>query len=234
MDPSLSLFETRGDALRVRLRTAQTDPHSNLVPCIILGREQAVSIQTPRGVIKGRALYVGANFDHIVDFHGGMAEVIYLEGSAEPNSLRESCGVRVLSVAGARRLERDVDNWSPDCAAAILETFDVPKRQKDSAIASITDLIATDPMARISESQASALCQLERTTMLRRFKAQTGMTFRAYKSWVALKYATGLVIAGEQIGCAGLDSGFADAAHFSRQFKSVFGLSPTHARACIV
>jgi AraC-like DNA-binding protein len=89
-------------------------------------------------------------------------------------------------------------------------------------------------MTRLGETQAARIAGLERTTMLRRFRKQTGMTFRGYKTWTALKHASRLVSQGEAIGAAGLDAGFADAAHFSRCFSTMFGMTPSSATRSMV
>ncbi len=221
------LFEDVGGTMRVRLQADRTNVHSNLVPCIVFGRDRAVSIESASGVVSGDAVLVDANWQHVVNFHGGAVDVIYLEFVL--NAHMTSQGATAITKNALRILENDAESWTDDCAAELLATLGKAKPHDDSPISEVQSRIIADPMIRLSETDASQLARLERTTMLRRFKRQTGMTFRAYKNWTALKHATRLMVGGEQIGCAGLDSGFADAAHFSRQFRSTFGLSPTEA-----
>lgn len=218
--------------MRVRLKTDRTHVHSNLVPCVVFGRDCKVSVESQHGVVSGAAVFVDANWDHVVNFHGGAVDVIYLE----PRLLGEETvfGATLVSKPALRILEDNGESWSSESASALLDVFGGPKPSNDARISEIQMRILTDPMIRLSETEASQMARLERTTMLRRFKRQTGMTFRAYKNWTALKHATRLVIGGEQIGSAGLDSGFADAAHFSRQFRSTFGLSPSEAKTCVI
>lgn len=232
MDYQTPLFDDASGGMRVRLKAQRTHVHANLVPCIIFGRERPISVETPTGVVSGDALFVDANKDHVVNFHGGAADVIYLENGVSTS--RGKFGAAQLSKEGLRILEDCADDWSVDVAMMLAEKLGITLPQCDEATMLLKNRIATDPMARLGEFEASRLVGLERTTMLRRFKQQTGMTFRAYKSWVALKHATRLVISGEQIGSAGLDAGFSDAAHFSRQFRATFGLTPSQARECVI
>jgi AraC-like DNA-binding protein len=232
MDSLPTQLEDIGGTMRVRLKADRTHVHSNLVSCIVFGRDRAVSVESQYDVVTGAAVLVDANWDHVVNFHGGAVDVIYIE-----SQLRETVtdlGARPVSKTTLRLLEDNSERWSSDRALALLDVLARPNLLKDERITEIQRRIAADPMTRLSEIEASQMARLERTTMLRRFKRQTGMTFRAYKNWTALKHATRLVIGGEQIGSAGLDSGFADEAHFSRQFKSTFGLSPTEAKTCVI
>jgi AraC-like DNA-binding protein len=232
MDQQSALFDDGAGTLRVRLKAQRTQVHANLVPCIIFGRDGPISIETLHGVVTGGALLVDANWDHIVNFHGHSADVIYLESIS--SMLQGSWQAKPVSNATLRVLEDYADDLSLDVAHALADTIGGARPRLDDAIVAIQHEIVADPMARFGEIQASRLVGLERTTMLRRFKQKTGMTFRAYKSWVALKYATRLLMNGEQIGHVGLDAGFADAAHFSRRFRTTFGLSPSEAKECVI
>jgi AraC-like DNA-binding protein len=225
-------LEDIGGTMRVRLKADTTHVHSNLVPCIVFGRDCKVSVESQHGVVSGAAILVDANWDHVVNFHGGAVDVIYLEPRLRGEET--GFGAILVSKSALRILEDNGECWSSDSASALLDVFGGPKPTSDVGISEIQRRIAADPMIRLSETEASQMAKLERTTMLRRFKRQTGMTFRAYKNWTALKHATRLMVGGEQIGCAGLDAGFADAAHFSRQFRSTFGLSPTEARNSVI
>jgi AraC-like DNA-binding protein len=232
MDSLPTQLEDIGGTMRVRLKADRTHLHSNAVPCIVFGRDRAVSVESQYGVVTGAAIQVDANWSHVVNFHGGAVDVIYLE--AQLSDRVAELGARQVSKTTLRMLEDNGERWSSDSASALLDVLVRPNLSKDEGITEIQRRIAADPMTRLSEIEASRMVRLERTTMLRWFKRQTGMTFRAYKNWTALKHATRLVIGGEQIGSAALDSGFADAAHFSRQFRSTFGLTPSEAKTCVI
>jgi AraC-like DNA-binding protein len=228
---STMLKEIAG-TMHVRLSADRTEAHSNLVPCIIFGRRRAVSIEAPTGVVTGEAILVDANWQHVVNFHGSTVDVIYLEKQA--GRAASGFGARAVSRDVISILEAEIEGWSTDGSSALFDVLGGVACIHDAAISKIEMRIVADPMTRLGEAEASRLVGLERTTMLRRFKHETGMTFRAYKRWAALKHASRLFLSGTQLGHSGLDSGFADAAHFSRQFRATFGLSPTQAIRSIV
>ena len=88
-----------------------------------------------------------------------------------------------------------------------------------------------DPMRRVSQDELVGYLGMERTRALRCFKTSTGLTFRRFKLWSALQYAAVRMAERELVRTAAMDAGFADTAHLSRVFSSMFGLSPSVAIA---
>ena len=60
------------------------------------------------------------------------------------------------------------------------------------------------------------------------FSSQIGIPLRTYARWLRLVTATERLADGCNITEAAHAAGFADAAHFSRTFKEMFGLAPSH------
>ena len=56
---------------------------------------------------------------------------------------------------------------------------------------------------------------------------QLGMPFRRYVLWRRLRRAVLAVRRGDDLTTAAATAGFADSAHFSRVFRSLFGLTPS-------
>ncbi len=56
------------------------------------------------------------------------------------------------------------------------------------------------------------------------FAAETGMPFQRYILWRRLRVAFDRLLGGTSITDAAHDAGFADAAHFSRTIKAMFGI----------
>lgn len=232
MSGQSTLLREMAGTTHVRLRANRTAVHTNLAPCVIFGRGHAISVESPNGIVTGEAVLVDANWQHVVNFRSATVDVLYLEKL--PRLEANGCGTCAVSRDVVHMLETGIDIWSADTASALLDIFGGVVAGRDTAISEIERRINADPMTRLSETEASRLVGLERTTMLRRFKRETGMTFRAYKRWTALKHAARLFLSGTRIGHSGLDSGFADAAHFSRQFRATFGLSPTEAMRSVI
>lgn len=61
------------------------------------------------------------------------------------------------------------------------------------------------------------------------FSNEIGVPIRSYARWLRLVTAVEHLGRGRSITEAAHDAGFADAAHFTRTFRSMFGLSPSEA-----
>lgn len=59
------------------------------------------------------------------------------------------------------------------------------------------------------------------------FLEQTGVRFRPYVLWLRIEVALAAYAAHSKLTEAAQAGGFADSAHFSRTFKSMFGISPS-------
>lgn len=59
------------------------------------------------------------------------------------------------------------------------------------------------------------------------FVAQTGTSFRAWLLWARAEHAIAAATRGMSWSDAAMEAGFADAAHFTRTCRRVFGIAPT-------
>ncbi len=73
-------------------------------------------------------------------------------------------------------------------------------------------------------------------SLQRKFKSQTGKTFKEYLNEVRLEKACQRLICGEKVSDVAYDTGFNDPSYFSQRFKHHYGISPTkfiEANQCI-
>ena len=85
---------------------------------------------------------------------------------------------------------------------------------------------ATDHSDRpLSLADAARLVGLSRSRARPLFVAQTGLPFRTGLLWIRLQRAVGAYAEGASLTDAALAAGFADSAHFSRTFRTMFGIT---------
>ncbi len=80
-------------------------------------------------------------------------------------------------------------------------------------------------IAQIAERMDLSHRQLERL-----FKIKLGSSPQAVYLQMRLRHARWLLRTGQTLSSIAADTGFADAAHFAKSFKTVFGVSPSEAR----
>ena len=85
---------------------------------------------------------------------------------------------------------------------------------------------ATDQLHRpVSLVDAARLVGLSSGRARHLFVEQTGLPFRTWLLWIRLMRAVGAYADGASLTDAALTAGFADSAHFSRTFRSMFGIT---------
>lgn len=83
---------------------------------------------------------------------------------------------------------------------------------------------------RISLASVAEAVHLSPERFRHLFIAGTGVGFRPYVLWLRLECALVAYVAGQSLTDAAYIGGFSDSAHFSRTFKSMFGITPASVR----
>jgi len=68
---------------------------------------------------------------------------------------------------------------------------------------------------------------LSESSFLHVFKESTGTPLRRYLLWLRLQRAAGLILTSRSLTDAAFAAGFADAAHMTRTFRRLFGVTPS-------
>ncbi|MCG2576948.1 helix-turn-helix domain-containing protein [Dechloromonas sp. XY25] len=102
-------------------------------------------------------------------------------------------------------------------------------------IAEIRNWIDIQLHQSISLEEVCATFGMSRSLFTREFRRHTGKSFIDYCNWRRVENAANLlVLNGASVTQAALESGFSNLSHFYRQFKSVYGVTPTDFRRQVV
>jgi AraC-like DNA-binding protein len=82
-----------------------------------------------------------------------------------------------------------------------------------------------DEVPRLGDAATTVGVSPTRLTHL--FTKEVGIPFRRFVLWTRIKRAVTAFQAGDDLTRAAVTAGFTDSAHFSRTFRSMFGLSPS-------
>jgi AraC-like DNA-binding protein len=101
--------------------------------------------------------------------------------------------------------------------------LEAPSRTTRRAIAYVEGALDTVP----SLADAAARASVSPTRLTHRFSEEVGIPFRRFVLWARLKRAVEETRRGASLTEAAVEAGFSDAAHLSRTFRAMFGLSPS-------
>jgi transcriptional regulator GlxA family with amidase domain len=105
-----------------------------------------------------------------------------------------------------------------------------PEKAADARIAQALVLIREGIGGKLSLAAVAAAVHLSPDRLRHLFVQETGVSFRSYVLWLRLECSLAAYVAGQTLTAAAYIGGFADSAHFSRTFKSMFGITPASVR----
>lgn len=215
-----------------RLTGGETSLHVTAMPHLMVALRGNVTLRSARQTVTGQAVLALPGEPHTVDGGGGLFYVLSLNGFLAAPAAH---GAPLRRVDGAA-LNAFVDylgRLDSDEGGALAERLRLPAMRLSPPLALLVTRLQANPMHRLSQFEAAALTGLERTALLKRFRHETGLTFRAYKNWVGVSTAIDRLRRGATAAQAAMDAGFADLAHLSRQFRATTGYSPRQAAAYV-
>lgn len=113
---------------------------------------------------------------------------------------------------------RLVDGWLGPTAQ--------PSTQLDRRLTQVTQILNRDLSKQHHLAEVAAEVGLSSSRLSFLFRRDLGMAFRAYVRWTRMVAASNAVAGGANAAEAAYEAGFADQAHFTRTFRSLFGTPP--------
>ncbi len=95
------------------------------------------------------------------------------------------------------------------------------------ALSRLAHTLMSDPADPRDLDQWAAAVGLSPRTLMRRLKAETGLSFAVWRQRVRLLHAVAAMQSGASATTAALDAGFASASAFSAAFRKHMGVAPT-------
>lgn len=205
------------------------DWHCHMAHQITIGLSTHLTVSTPNASITAPAICIRAGVTHRIEAVEVMS--IYLDAlSAEAHALHAGADLVAIEVQDVAALR------------ALLETPDLAAQDVQRMVRQVLNLAITpaiDPRLQTvlvalrasmhGRQYLARLVHLSPTRFSHWFVEQTGLPLRSYRKWSRLVAALQHIAAGRSLTEAAHAAGFADAAHFSRTFRNLFGLDPTSA-----
>lgn len=190
------------------------------------------------------AAIIKANLPHAFDGAGELVANVFVEPESRAGqALQHYCSATEITVIDAEIFKHEIaalfaaySNNADDLtfvAAArgvinkLSATTSDPPVALDPRIKRALELIRTRIGATVMLADIAAAVFLSPDRFRHLFQEQTGIRFRPYIQWLRIEIALAAYAAHRSLTEAAQEGGFADSAHFSRTFKSMFGVAPS-------
>ncbi|MEI9899840.1 MAG: helix-turn-helix domain-containing protein [Hyphomicrobium sp.] len=129
------------------------------------------------------------------------------------------------------RAQYELRPEADDLRARMLDIVDFATRKArrlmDARVARAVEDLQVHASDAVSAADAAARAGLSASRFQHLFTAEVGVPFRRYRSWHRVRMAIREVIGGSNYTAAAHAAGFADQAHFTREFRRTFGAPPS-------
>lgn len=183
--------------------------------------------------------------EHAIDASAGPVLLVFLDPESDVGTRLVSTlttPVRWLTAGERDALVRDADPQAilgPEGAAWTARAVEIlggeqpaSQRLMHPRVRKLLRLVATRPVD--DESSLDALAAevgLSPSRLMHVFTESLGIPLRPYLAWLKLQRAAHAIATGRPLADAAYAAGFADAAHMTRTFRKMFGVTPSSLRA---
>ncbi len=217
-----------GDACALFVGSGGRTPmHRHLAYKIVIGLDRSIEVVNGDGSRRhGRVLPVLPGSLHQVLATGARVGLYYADAGAFPNSSLPASRAILALVRLCRRLDHGEED-------AIRSLKSVPTLDgscfADARVSSIVGHMRRPDNARLEVIASKVGLSHSRFSHL--FSSAVGGAPARYRRWRRLWVAAELLGQGERIVDAALEAGFSDAAHLTRTFVEMLGITPSLFRA---
>ena len=224
-------FDTHAGIYRIETAHMKTTLHSHPATEIILATSGSFDI-TSRDHYYADVKFaiIGANIQHAVFCKtANLTITLFEHRDAAMCELAKSAGVILQKGIGTVADPSQAEHYHQTmmaCAPGLL-----PGRDYDPRIAEALRWIESNlPGNENIPDQLASLTHLSQSRLSHLFKAHVGISIRKYVVWARLKRSIALYVSQPTLLMdALLVNGFYDPSHFTRAFKKMLGVVPSHA-----
>lgn len=222
------------------------DEHRLASAALIFGLDDRFSIRNDElGLDENcRSALIPPGYSHASLFSGSTIAVVSLEPESNDYAIvkqlmkRQSseCYFEIKNEEKAISSLKEVYQTQPDAEQSShminsLLYVDMPELMEpkpiDKRIRLAMEVMREDPAQSHSLESLADKVYLSATRFTHLFKDETGVPIRRYRQWLRFRQAIQEITNGETMTVAAMRAGFTDSAHFSRAFRSMFGIKPS-------
>ncbi|USI71571.1 AraC family transcriptional regulator [Sphingomonas morindae] len=219
--------------------------HAHSRAQLIYAMSGVVAVRAGAGtwvVPPSRAVWVPAGVEHEARSFAGVQFRALLIDSAEAKGLPDACAVvevtpllreLILRLAALSETSRDVEFGRAVARLLLLELAFLPVEPlglpipRHPQLSLFCECIRNDPARAVTLEEAAGSLHMSRSSFMRLFRRETGMSFAHWRQQARLLHALSLLAEGQSILNVALASGYDSPSAFSAMFRRSLGKSPS-------
>lgn len=201
--------------------SGDTDPHSHLLAQLVVGRNNAaVTVSFPDKLQSANRVFIPSGVEHQLEYSADIVDILYIDPTL--SNISRTADDHITQSIANNLFDVTMERQGSDFEIRQLSSSQVDPRVLRAQKFINEHLVEEIPMQKVADITN---CSVSRLTVLMR--QHTGLTFRQFVRWSRLSRAILSLATTSSFTEAAHMGGFADAAHFSRTMREMFGVSPT-------
>lgn len=224
------------EALIVRGPGGVTARHAHHWWHLVVGLEETLSTDALDGAQRrGPAILTPPDVAHAITAEGEVA-ILFIEPESRAGASLAAAwtepSIRLLSDREAEPLadalcREPTENVVAMLLAALGASAPPPSHTHPAITKILRHLQQAPADADVSLDALASLTGLSTSRFMHAFTQHVGLPLRPYIRWLRVRRAAEALLGGTSASEAAHDAGFADAAHMTRTFREMFGVTPT-------
>ena len=215
--------------------------HHSLHFVLAIEGELRVRTQAAGRWLSAPGALTASDVPHAVDSNGVEVLLVFLDPESDAGTAFRPVldrPVRLLSAEERSALVRDVvpptilrsgaEEWVRNAARMLGVPLPPPIRMIHPRVRKLLAAFRSSGVDDATSLEVlAALVDLSPSRLMHVFTSSIGIPLRPYLAWLRVQRAASAIVNGNSMGEAAHAAGFADAAHMSRTFKRMLGVSPS-------
>lgn len=214
-------------------------PHRHFTASLIFGIDGPFAFRSGRSPWRtSRAIVTAPNAVQQMDTRGHRVAIMQVDPETAayarlaPHFVEQGTFVEPKPAVAAvlcstlRRMVAESRFNAPRFWSCALEAIggDCPPHVRDARVTRVLDIIKREFPGALPVATLARAVRVSPSRLIHLWKEEVGVSLRRYVLWLRLRHVVACVAMGHSLTAAAYEAGFADSAHLSRTFRSMFGL----------
>ncbi|MCY0993872.1 helix-turn-helix domain-containing protein [Nannocystis sp. ILAH1] len=216
---------------------ARSEAHAHHAMHLVLARVGTLAVTAGDATVRAAGIVTAPDHEHALDARGVDIVLVFFDPESDAGErLRAGLDAPVRAIDAPERdalladLPADagpeaLHAWGHAAAERLSLETAVPRVIHPRVRKLLRALRSAEPEADTSLPALAALAGLSEGRLVHAFRDSVGIPLRPYLLWQKLQRAVVAMATGEPLARAAHSAGFADAAHMSRTFRRMFGMT---------